>query len=127
VKSCVVNIAPGQQDTGICGTLKQVTTCFIGIPSPPRFATDLQNALGGWYQQHPDDVTGGNTVDQAIAAVDVAKVVELTDAADDPEGHDFAKYRVLSHPDVVSPGSDRRWFGAYARADGSLADVYASE
>ncbi len=101
-------------------------TCWATRGSPQRMASDLRNALYPYYQQHGAEIAaaGGNTLEQATAAVDEAKVASVTDPADDPAAHDLTKYRVLSHPDVVYPASNGRWFGAYARSDGALDKVY---
>jgi hypothetical protein len=51
-------------------------------------------------------------------------VVEITDADEDPHGHDLSKFVVYSHPDVVFPGSDTVWYAAYDRTSGMLQSVY---
>jgi hypothetical protein len=123
VEACLEALPQGEGDTGACGTSKQVQTCWSTRGSPQRMATDLRNALPVWYQQHVA-ANGGNTLEQAMAAVDEADVVGVTDPGLDPAGHDLTKYRVLSHPDVVYPGSSDAWFGAYARSDGALDEIY---
>lgn len=93
------------------------------VPIEQRFVADLEPTLVTWYGQHGADAAamGGNTLAQAIAALDPALVVELTDPEDDPYGHDFDRFRVLTHPDVVFPGSDMVWFGIYDRVTGDLS------
>ncbi|MEZ4316233.1 MAG: hypothetical protein R3F61_01965 [Myxococcota bacterium] len=103
--------------------LKSAAT--VELPDAPleeRFVSDLEPTLTYWYGQYGADVvaSGGNTLEQAIAALDPALVVELTDPEDDPYGHDFERFIVLTHPDVAFPGSDLVWFGIYDRVSGSL-------
>ena len=45
-----------------------------------------------------------------------------SDPEEDPHGHDLSKFIVFRHPDVVFPGSDIAWFGAYDRATGGRGD-----
>lgn len=91
-------------------------------PLEERFVVDLEPTLTYWYGQYGDDVTamGGNTLAQAIDALDPQLVYEITDPEDDPYGHDLDRFIVLAHPDVAFPGSDRVWLGIYDRVSGSL-------
>jgi hypothetical protein len=125
VKACLVTLA-GAPDTELCGTAMEVTRCQAELRlsiSPAAFATALKAHLATWYAQHGADVAAanGNTLAQAQAAVSEAKV---TEAAEDPHGHDLGAVRVFSHPDVTFPGSDTVWFGAYDRLSGALLEVY---
>lgn len=96
------------------------------IPDATRFASDLTIALVDWYAAHGDDVAqmGGNTLPQAQAAVSVELVDEVTDPDEDPYAYDPAVFQVFRHPDVVFPGSDIVWFGAYRRDTGALVEIY---
>ncbi|MCB9677498.1 MAG: hypothetical protein H6737_20485 [Alphaproteobacteria bacterium] len=93
------------------------------VPLADRFVVDLEPTLAYWYGQYGADVEamGGNTLEQAIDALDPSLVYELTDPEDDPYGHDFDRFVVVVHPDVAFPGSDRVWFGIYDRVSGSLS------
>ncbi len=95
-------------------------------PDATRFASDLASALVDWYAAHGDDVAqmGGNTLPEAQAAVSVELVEEVTDPEEDPFAYDPAVYQVFRHPDVVWPGSDIVWFGAYRRDTGALVEIY---
>lgn len=93
-------------------------------PSPvdaDRFVTDLGAALHDWYTTHGADVAaaGGEPLVDALLAVDVGQVDEVRDPSDTPFGDDLSTTAVFRHPDVVFPGSDRAWFGAYRLSDGS--------
>lgn len=92
-----------------------------------EFVADLREHLVAHYMQYGDDIAmaGGNTLAEAQNAVTPVLVVELVDASEDPFAHDFAEFRVLSHPDVVFVGSDTVWFGAYARDTGALVEIYS--
>lgn len=68
--------------------------------------------------------TGANDLAGARAAVQSSLVEEVTDVEEDPFAHDFGTTIVFRHPDVVYPGSDIVWFGAYDRATGGLLEVY---
>lgn len=94
--------------------------------TPARFVRDLREHLAAWYVPHGADVrgSGGNTLAQAQAAVMESKVTELTDPEEDPEANDLTKVRVLRHPDIVWPGSDIVWHGAYDKATGRKLLVY---
>jgi len=91
-----------------------------------RFATDLKAHLSIWYSTHAVDVSasGGRSLSAAQAAVRSSSVREVTDAEDDPDGHDLTKVRVFRHADVVWPGSDIVWFGAYDKASGQKLAIY---
>src|SRR5262249_2622526 len=121
---------PAAIDTSACGAGIEVARCRIRLPahapSASDFAVGLSSYLEGWYGEHADDVakSGGLPVLQAQAGVHVASVKAVTDAEADPQGHDLTKYAVFSPPDVVVPGSDRTWFGAFDRTTGMLASVY---
>lgn len=95
-------------------------------PGPERFAEDLRAWLPSWYDDHglEAQTTEGNTLPEAIGAVDPALVTEVTDPEEDPFAHDLEVYEVWRHPDVVWPGSDIVWHGAYERASGELVEVY---
>lgn len=99
--------------------------CDVAIDEA-RFADDLRDALVAHYDQYGADITasGGSSLADAQAAVDASLVVELVDLDDDPEGHDLSLFRVFSHPDVVFPGSDIVWFGAYDQGSGALEAIY---
>lgn len=94
-----------------------------------EFVADLRAYLVTHYMQFGADIAmaGGNTLEEAQNAVTPVLVHELTDSAEDPFGHDFEQFRVLSHPDVVFVGSDTVWFGAYVRDTGALAEIYSFE
>ncbi|MBA2663076.1 MAG: hypothetical protein H0U74_12340 [Bradymonadaceae bacterium] len=92
-----------------------------------RFASDLRAALEGHYARYGSDIvaSGGNSLADARASVDVGQIEELADPDDDPYGHDFSSVQVLVHPDVSFPGSGAVWFGAYERDGGALIGVYS--
>src|SRR5690606_27583784 len=62
------------------------------LTASARYAADLENALVDWYAAHGDDVaqSGGNSLAEAQAAVDVAKVEEVLDPEEDPYAYDPA-------------------------------------
>ncbi|MCA9592209.1 MAG: hypothetical protein KC776_02835 [Myxococcales bacterium] len=125
VSQCIA--ATAGADLGDCGSYREVQVCGAqAAPSANVFAQDLSTHLVDWYAAHGADVAamGGNSLAQAQAAVSASKVSELTDPEDDPYAHDFATTVVFSHPDVVFPGSDSVWFGAYDRQSGALLEVY---
>jgi hypothetical protein len=127
VQACVQAAPDAGGDLSACGDAAAVKQCFWSFPtSPSRFSADLTMWLGNWYGEHAADVesSGGAPLLVAEAAVRAADAEELTDPAADPHGHDFSKFVVFSHPDVVWPGSDRVWFGAYDRATGMLQSIY---
>jgi hypothetical protein len=70
---------------------------------------------------------GGSSLADAQAAIAVASISEVTDSEDDPYGYDLDPTLVLSHPDVVFPGGDSVWFGAYDRSTMALLDIYTFE
>lgn len=114
-----------------CGKVQEVQECWHTLPETPvvssaRFAADLRHALVAYYVDHGDEVVGagGNTLQQAQALVDDASVDEVLDPEEDPYGHDFTTTRVFRHRDVMFPGSDIVWFGAYTRETGALQSVY---
>ncbi|AKF06756.1 hypothetical protein DB32_003905 [Sandaracinus amylolyticus] len=113
------------RDTSVCGDAWRVTRCRL----PSRFVGDLRAHLIEWYAVHEGDVraAGGATLAEAQRAIEASRVEELRHTDDDPHGHDRATTRVLRHPDVVFPGSDRVWHGAYARESGDLLEIYAFE
>lgn len=90
------------------------------------FVADLRSHLILYYRQFGGDIVtaGGNTLQQAQDAVSLDLVVELNDLLDDPYAHDLDDFRVLRHPDVVFPGSDISWFGAYHRNTCVLSQIY---
>jgi hypothetical protein len=116
-------------DTEVCGDAFAVTRCSWRLDAEraraERFATDLRAHLASWYAIHGADVIAadGNDLASAQAAVSSALVTEITRAEDDPLGHDLTTVRVLSHPDVAFPGSDRVWIGAYDRGTDALVDL----
>lgn len=129
VLECLLALPQGQLDRSSCGKAIEVMPCMPQVPqqiSAGRFASDLSSYLGDWYATHGSDVAagGGNTLEQAQAACDAASVTEIADPEADPHGHDLSKFIVFSHPDVVFPGSDTRWFGAYDRATGQRESLY---
>jgi hypothetical protein len=125
VKSCI-QATPGD-DLGACGTYREVQRCMYATdPDATTFASDLTWHLVSWYAAHGADVAaaGGNTLEQAQAAVSSSLVEEITDPEGDPNAHDLSTTIVFSHPDVAYPGSDIRWFGAYDRGSGELLEIY---
>lgn len=128
---------PGPDTTTSTGEASSTSTGEPGSTGPgetmgdqdlvEEFVADLREHLVAHYMQYGDDIAmaGGNTLEEAQNAVTPVLVTELTDASEDPFGHDFAKFRVLSHPDVVFVGSDTVWFGAYARDTGVLVEIYS--
>ena len=126
--ACLVAL-DGATDTASCGDAYPVTRCLGALEESAsystRFADDLRAHLEGWYARYGADViaSGGNDLAAARAAVDVSQITEVTDASEDPFGHDLATTVVVRHPDVAFPGSDRVWFGAYERSTGTLVEV----
>ena len=98
----------------------------VSLPDASTFAGDFAQHLVGWYAEHAADVaaSGGNTLEQAQQAIDLGAVTELVDSSEDPYGHDLSTTQVFSHPDVVFPGSDNVWYGAYDRGTGELLEIY---
>jgi hypothetical protein len=90
------------------------------------FVADLRSHLVHYYRQFGADIVtaGGNSLQQAQDAVSLDLVVELAHIEDDPYAHDLDVFRVLRHPDVVFPGSDIAWFGAYHRDTCVLSEIY---
>jgi hypothetical protein len=127
VQACVeAQPGPGA-DLAACGTAAAVKACVWSFPpSPSRFSDDLTLWLGSWYSEHGADVasSGGNPLLTAQAAVHAAGAEEVTDPEADPHAHDLSKFVVYRHADVVWPGSDIAWFGAYDRATGQLQSIY---
>jgi len=130
VLACLQGLSDAAGDTSVCGQAGVVQPCmyYLGplAPSAATFASDLTLWLGSWYADHGQDAlsSGGAALLTAQAAVHAAEVAPVTDPAADPQGHDLSKLVVFSHPDVVWPGSDRVWFGAYDRATGNLQSIY---
>jgi hypothetical protein len=125
VSDCLTQLSGG--DTENCGEAAEVQLCKKSTgPSAGQFASDLTSHLVSYYAAHGSDIaaTGGNTLADAQAAVDVGKITTLTDPDEDPHAHDLTSVTVLSHPDVIFPGSDIVWFGAYETASGKLLEVY---
>ena len=133
-RACLVSRGGISGDTSECGDAWRVTRCRHRLEGAeaelaPRFVDDLRAHLAAWYAVSGDDVrlAGGATLEQAQGSVALERVEELTDPEADPWAHDLGVTRVLSHPDVVFPGSDRWWMGAYDRASGELLDIYSFE
>lgn len=116
-----LRVLDGVEDTDLCGDAFAVGRCNVHLDRAQtpaaRFVIDLREHLEVWYARHAEDVaiSGGQDLATAQAAVTAARVTEITDSEDDPLGHDLERVWVLSHPDVVFPGSDRVWIGAYDR------------
>jgi hypothetical protein len=120
---------PGAVDRSTCGAAIDVAPCLWKLPpaaDETTFSTDLSLHLVNWYGEHGADVlaSGANTVGQARALSGASKVTVVTDPEEDPHAHDLTKFIVFRHPDVVFPGSDTAWFGAYDRATGALESIY---
>lgn len=111
------------------GWALEIATDKTHQSSSDRFAIDLAWWLGHWYRSYGEDAVrgGGNTLEEARAAIRAGSVTEVTDPNEDPEGYDLEHVLVLRHEDVVFPGSDRVWFAAYDRETGGLNDVYSFE
>jgi hypothetical protein len=128
---CLRALPAGTEDRSSCGDAIEVRPCLwrldeVVAASPQVFSGDLRRHLVGWYADHGADVaaSGGNTLEQAQALVDVSKVSMIDDPEGDPEAHDLGRFVVFSHPDMVWPGSDIVWFGAYDRATGVVSSIY---
>lgn len=128
VQACLDGLSGA--DAGACGSYREVQACG-GIATeaeivPEQLANELRGHLIDWYAAHGADVvaSGGNTLAQAQAAVDAASFEEVTNAEDNPNGHDLATYVVHRHPDVAFPGSDRVWFVVHERATGAPVEIY---
>lgn len=126
-KSCLSGLAT--LDTESCGTAVAVLACGGAVsnaPSADRFVTDLRAHLVTYYAQYGADVkvAGGNSLEGAQGAVAVSAVEEVLENDEDPRAHDLSRVRVFRHADVVFPGSDRVWFGAYDRDTGALYEIY---
>ncbi len=93
--------------------------------SGDRFVEDLRAELADWYVVHEADVanSGAQTLEDAQAAVTVDTVLDVPGEQEDPFGYDLSTHTVYAHPDVVWPGSDIVWFGAYLNSDGSLVEI----
>lgn len=129
VRACLQALPASQLDRSSCGAAIDVRACVNEIALPidaPRFTANLSDHLVGWYADHGADVeaSGGNTLAEAQALCSAAKVEEVTDPEGDPDAHDLTQFRVFRHPDVVWPGSDIAWFGAYDKATGALVAIY---
>jgi hypothetical protein len=126
---CLRALPPGILDRSSCGKAIEVLPCLSQLApnvSGETFSVDLAAHLVGWYELHGADVaaSGGNTLEQAQERCEGGNVSFVLDPADDPEGHDLSQFIVVRHPDVVWPGSDIVWFGAYDRATGALVSIY---
>jgi len=90
-----------------------------------RFVEDLRAALVDWYEIHGEDVaqSGGAVLEDAQAAVTEEQVLYVPDEQEDPFGYDLSTHTLYAHPDVVWPGSDIVWFGAYQNSDGALVEI----
>ncbi|MEE2829399.1 MAG: hypothetical protein VX498_09435, partial [Myxococcota bacterium] len=97
--------------------------------SNDQFVADVADFLVDYYDGLEDDIVdlGGSCLEEAQEALDPGLVTELNDSDEDPYSHDFESVRVLSHPDVIFPGSDAVLFAAYHRASGTLVEVYSFE
>jgi len=125
VLSCIQ--ATSGDDLGACGSYREVSRCMsASLADASTFVGDFADHLVGWYADHAADVaaSGGNTLQQAQQAIELGAVTELLDPSEDPYGHDLSTTLVFSHPDVVFPGSDIVWFGAYDRGTGELLEIY---
>ncbi len=125
VLACVK--ATAGTDLGECGSYREVSRCIgQAVSHAEQFVSDFASHLIGYYATHGADIAamGGNTLEQAQQTISLDAVHELTDPEEDPYAHDFETTIVLSHPDVVFPGSDIVWFGAYDRASGELIEIY---
>jgi hypothetical protein len=132
VRTCVADLGR-DADLEPCGAVAEVKPCIDELPEPDdiemlknRFADGLRRAILDFYAAHEVDVvaSGGNPRTEALRLVDTADMEEVTDPDEDPSGHDLDDYRVLTHPDVVFPGSDRVWFGVIDRSSGELVEVF---
>lgn len=129
VRACLQALPATELDRSSCGAAIDVLACANEVAVPvdaARFQMNLSNHLVGWYADHGADVaaSGGNSLAEAQALVSAAKVEEVTDPEGDPDAHDLTQFRVFRHPDVVWPGSDIVWFGAYEKATGALVAIY---
>lgn len=129
VKACLSSLTDPNLDTSGCGSAVQVLACGgvrMQAISADRFAAELRAQLADYYALHGADIAqaGGNTLAQAQAAVSSAQITEVLENGEDPRAYDLSRIRVFRHPDVVFPGSDRAWFGAYDRATGALLEIY---
>lgn len=129
VRACLQALPAGELDRSSCGAAIDVRPCADEVATPisaPRFQANLQDHLVTWYADHGADVAaaGGNSLAAAQALCSAASVEQVMDPEDDPEGHDLGRFIVFRHPDVVFPGSDIAWFGAYDRATGALVSIY---
>lgn len=130
-QACVSALPPSQLDTSSCGNASQVRPCKrdldpASLPTADVFAGHLTNWMNTWYADHGADVasSGGNTLAEAQAFISASKVEIVTDPEEDPYAHDLAKFLLFRHPDMVYPGSDIAWFGAYDRSTGGLVEIY---
>ena len=129
VRTCLQALPGSQLDRSSCGPAVDVLACVNEVAVPvdaARFQANLSAHLVGWYADHGADVaaSGGNTLAEAQALCSAAKVEEVTNPEEDPDAHDLTQFRVFRHPDVVWPGSDIVWFGAYEKATGALVAIY---
>lgn len=129
VLACLEALPPAELDRSSCGAAIDVLPCLWALApkvDATMFAVNLAAHLVDWYASHGADVaaSGGNTLQQAQALVGAGKVTLLTDPEADPDAHDLSKFIVFSHPDIVWPGSDIVWFGAYDKETGALQSIY---
>jgi hypothetical protein len=131
-RGCVEDLGR-DADLEPCGSVAEVGRCLDELPEPDdietlkrRFADGLRRALLEFYAAHEVDVvaSGGNPRTEALRSVDTADMEEVHDPDEIPSGHDLGRYRVLTHPDVVFPGSDTVWFGVLDRESGELVEVF---
>ena len=111
------------------GWALEINTENALLAAQGRMALDLAWRLGHHYRAYGEDIAraGGNTLEEARAAIDPSSITEVLDPSDDPEGYDLDHVLVLRHADVVFPGSDTVWFAAYDRESSSINDVYSFE
>jgi len=107
----------------------EVQNSGVGPSAESVFASDVAKAIVAWYDIYATDAAamGGNTLTEALALVSAEAVTEIIDADDAPYAHDLSTTLVLSHPDVIFPGGDLVWFGAYERDSMNLIEVYTFE
>lgn len=116
-------------DADLCGDAFAVARCNsrldLAHARAEQFAVDLREHLGPWYARYGADIVafGGRDLEGARAAISPALVIEITQPEEDPLGHDLGELRVLSHPDIVFPGSDRMWIGVYDRETETLVEL----
>ena len=110
--------------------LKEAAVAAAPAPSlDEAFAADLTAHLAEWYAAHGADVAaaGGQDLESARAAVSADLVEQVTESSEDPCGYDLDAVDLLAHPDVVFPGGDTVWFGAYDKETGELIEIVSFE